>query len=63
MCLVLFLVQIAAIAASRCPTWFIETNEGCKCGAIVQYLTCNEEDYTVKVMSGECVTLTALQNH
>ena len=56
MCLVLFLVQIAAITASRCPTWFIETNEGCKCGAMVRYLTCNEEDYTVKVMSGDCVT-------
>ena len=55
-CLVLFLVEVAAVPASGCPTWFIDTDEGCKCGAQVLGLICNEEDNTVETMNGCCVT-------
>ena len=55
-CLVLFLVEVAAVLASGCPTWFIHTDEGCKCGAQVLGLICNEEDNTIETMNGCCVT-------
>ena len=55
-CLILFLVEVAAVLASGCPAWFIDTDEGCKCGAQVLGLICNEEDNTVETMNGCCVT-------
>ena len=55
-CLVLFLVEVAAVPTSGCPTWFIETDEECKCGEIVLNLICNEENGTVEAINRHCVT-------